>query len=372
LSTIRRVIAPAESRVIDSTVPAAGSVWVDVCEPSAWMIVDTRIGAKASCCAPAAPAIQSHAHAVIHRAAFLLEGLCINPDDLAAAAPGRKLFPMRWRTRTHTFDFDSRALLMGVLNVTPDSFSDGGAHADPARALDHALGMVAAGADIVDIGGESTRPGASPVDAAEERRRVVPVVRALRAASPVPISVDTRNAAVAAAALDAGADIINDISALRHDPGMAAAVASAGAGLVLMHMRGAPASMQHDPRYGDVCTEVLAFLGERIAAAERLGIDPETIAVDPGIGFGKTVAHNLALLRDLARFTAFGRPVLVGVSRKSFLGRVLGLPDPGDRLWAGVAIASNAREKGARILRVHDVMETRDAVRMTEAILHAP
>ncbi len=366
----RRVNAPDASRVVVSTVPAAGSVWVDVCDPSECRIVEARTGADAFGWAATGPIAAQRVHAIA-RVAFLLEGVCICPDDLAAAGPGRKLLPMRWRIRTQTYDLESRGLIMGVLNVTPDSFSDGGSHEDPDRAVAHALGMIESGADLIDIGGESTRPGAAPVDAAEECRRVMPVLRALRRVSAIPISIDTRNAATAAAALESGADIVNDISALRHDPAMAETVRASGAGLVLMHMKGAPPDMQGDPHYEDVTAEVLAFLEERVASAHSRGIAPESIVIDPGIGFGKTVAHNLALLRDLPRLTALGCPVLVGVSRKSFLGRVLGIPRPGDRLWAGVALASHAREKGARILRVHDVMETGDALRMTEAILNA-
>lgn len=259
---------------------------------------------------------------------------------------------------------------MGVLNVTPDSFSDGGRFLDVDRATAQALAMIEAGADIVDVGGESTRPGAAPVDADEEQRRVTPVIRAIRQAGRgTVISVDTTKATVAEAALDAGAHIVNDISALRFDERMAAVARDSGAGVVLMHMRGTPQTMQQEPAYNDVVGEVRSFLEERIAAAEAAGIGRAQIAVDPGIGFGKTVAHNLALLARLETFRDLGCPMIVGTSRKSFIGRVLGREDPADRVWGTAATVAWAVSHGARVVRVHDVAAMRDVARMTVALM---
>jgi len=252
--------------------------------------------------------------------------------------------------------------VMGVLNVTPDSFSDGGLHRGIPGAVAHGRRLAADGADVIDVGGESTRPGAEPVPAAEERRRVLPVIEALGDLG-VPISVDTMKAEVAAAALDRGASIVNDVSAGRADPEMLPLVAERGAGLVLMHMRGEPRTMQHDPRYGDVVTEVAAFLVERVAAARAAGVAEQHIVVDPGIGFGKTARHSWALLAatpDLARRT--GRPLLVGVSRKSFLTAV-GAPErPRDRDAATVVASLWALRNGASMVRVHDVAACRAAL----------
>jgi dihydropteroate synthase len=257
---------------------------------------------------------------------------------------------------------------MGILNVTPDSFSDGGAFADLRQAVAHAQKMAAAGADIIDIGGESTRPGAAAVSTEEELRRVVPVIEQIaNHQSPVTISVDTRKAAVAERAVAAGAQIVNDVSALRFDARMANVVRDSGAGVVLMHMQGTPETMQTEPRYDDVVAEVREFLAERITFAESRGIKKTQIAIDPGIGFGKTVEHNLALLAGLPEFVALGCPVLVGASRKAFIGRVLGR-EPVERLAGSVAVAMWAVARGARIVRVHDAAETVDAVRMVEAI----
>jgi len=253
---------------------------------------------------------------------------------------------------------------MGILNVTPDSFSDGGAFADTERAVAHARAMAAAGADIIDIGGESTRPGAAAVNAEEEVRRVAPVIEQL---GGLTISVDTTKAMVAERALAAGARIVNDISALRFDVRMADVVRDAGAGLVLMHMQGTPRTMQESPRYDNVVAEVLDFLADRIAFAESRGIKKTQIAIDPGIGFGKTVEHNVALLARVEAFCKLGCPVLVGASRKSFIGKLLGR-EPQARLAGSVAVAVWAVTHGARIVRVHDVAETVDAVRMVEAI----
>ncbi|MES2705460.1 MAG: dihydropteroate synthase [Verrucomicrobiota bacterium] len=276
---------------------------------------------------------------------------------------------MKWRTRTRTFDLTARGLIMGVLNVTPDSFSDGGRFFDPAAAVERGLRMVADGAEILDIGGESTRPGAVPVEAEEELRRILPVIRRLRERSGVAISIDTMKARVAAAAVEAGADIINDISGLEADPDMARVAAETGAGLVLMHMRGTPRTMQQRPEYDDVTAEVAARLEEAFDTAAAAGVNSECVSLDPGIGFGKTQEHNLTLLRNLPRFQIHGRPVLLGVSRKSFLGRILGLPDPAARDAPTTALTAWARQHGARIFRVHAVRENARALRMMESIL---
>jgi dihydropteroate synthase len=275
-----------------------------------------------------------------------------------------------WQTRHRTLDLTHRGAIMGVLNVTPDSFSDGGQFIDPDLACKHALTMVAQGADIIDVGGESTRPGAEPVAEAEELTRVVPVIERIRARSDVLISIDTCKAGVAEAALAAGADIINDITALTGDPAMPDVAREAGAGVVLMHMRGTPQTMQIDPQYGDVVTEIRDFLRQRFEAAVACGIDPMRMAMDPGIGFGKTSAHNRLLLRHCGAFGIADRPVLIGASRKSFLGGIVKSADPADRFWPGVALTSLCRELGAHVFRVHDPRPHYEALRMTEAILH--
>jgi len=255
-----------------------------------------------------------------------------------------------------------RPLVMGVVNVTPDSFSDGGRYQDRRDAVAHARRLIEEGADLVDVGGESTRPGAAPVSATEERKRILPVVEALR---EVPVSVDTRRPEVMQAALAAGASMINDIEALRA-PGAFEAVAKSGCGISLMHMQGEPGTMQADPRYGDVVGEVKDFLAGRIAACDKAGIARNRIVADPGFGFGKTPAHNLTLLKRLPEFADLGVPILAGWSRKSSLGRITGR-ETGDRLAGSLAAALLALLGGARILRVHDVKETRDAVLMFEA-----
>ncbi|MCR4391458.1 MAG: dihydropteroate synthase [Candidatus Acetothermia bacterium] len=259
------------------------------------------------------------------------------------------------------WDLEGRVLVVGVVNVTPDSFSDGGRFFDPDAAAAHALRLAKEGADLVDIGGESSRPGAEPVPAEEELRRVLPVIERLRGRLGVPMSVDTTKAAVAEAALRAGAQVVNDISALRADPGMARVVAGHGAPVVLMHMQGTPRTMQLAPHYQDVVREVRSFLAERIEVAAAAGIDRDLVAVDPGIGFGKTVEHNLDLLRRLDELGELGRPILVGPSRKSFLGAVLGLP-VAERLEATLAACAVAVARGADMVRVHDVAPVRRAV----------
>jgi dihydropteroate synthase len=261
-----------------------------------------------------------------------------------------------------------RTLVMGVLNVTPDSFSDGGRFADPARAVAHALAMVEAGADVIDVGGESSRPGARQVGEAEEARRVVPVIRELARELGVPISVDTTRASTAEAALDAGAAIVNDISALRFDPALATVAARYRAGLVLMHMRGDPKTMQKLPPSDDILAEVERDLLEALTVAEERGVPPEAILLDPGIGFGKTVEQNVELLARLSRLARLDRPVLVGTSRKSFLGALTGR-ETGRRLAATVASVAAAALRGAHVVRVHDVAEAVDAVRVADAVL---
>ena len=276
---------------------------------------------------------------------------------------------MIWKIREREIDLSRHALVMGILNATPDSFSDGGSFLEPEAALSHGLAMVADGADILDIGGESTRPGAERVSVDEEIRRVLPVIRALRRESGVLISIDTSKAAVAQAALDEGADIINDITGLRGDPDMPTLAAASKAGVVIMHMQGEPRTMQVAPAYDDVVREVGEFFRHSLERAVGSNIDLMRIAFDPGIGFGKTPEHNRRLLAGLSSFSVFGRPLLVGVSRKSFLGWLAGSPAMEDRFWPGVALTSLCRERGARILRVHDVKPHTEALRMTEAIL---
>ena len=264
---------------------------------------------------------------------------------------------------------DAPFTVMGVLNVTPDSFSDGGRYLDVAAAVKHGIELERDGAGIIDIGGESTRPGADPVPADEERRRVVPVIEGLRAEGVrARISVDTAKAEVAAAALEAGATMVNDVTALGGDPAMARLLAGAGDGvaLCLMHMRGDPRTMQDDPVYGDVVAEIRDFLAERVRLAGEAGIAPERIVIDPGIGFGKTLAHNLELLRRLEELTVIGRPILIGTSRKSFLGRITDR-EVGDRLAGTIATNVIALERGATIFRVHDVRPVRDALLVAAA-----
>ncbi|HTR97281.1 MAG TPA: dihydropteroate synthase [Candidatus Acidoferrales bacterium] len=271
---------------------------------------------------------------------------------------------MIWRCGARVFDLAERTLVMGIVNVTPDSFSDGGRYLEPGAAIARCRELVAAGADLIDVGAESTRPGSLPVPAAEQRRRLEPVLVAL---ADVPVSVDTSNAEVAEAALALGACAVNDVTALA-DPAMAGVVARAGAGLVLMHMRGTPRTMQADPAYGDVVAEVADFLRQRLAAAHAGGVARECIALDPGIGFGKKVEHSVQLLAATSVLAALGQPVLVGASRKSFLGALTGESDPARRHEASLAAAAIAALEGARILRVHDVGATVPVVRIADAV----
>ena len=273
----------------------------------------------------------------------------------------------RWQVGGNIIDLTNRSLIMGVLNVTPDSFSDGGEFFATEAAVKHGIEMAQNGAEIIDIGGESTRPGARPVSPNEEMERVLPVIRQIAQSVLVHISVDTSKAAVARAALEAGAAIINDVTGGRGDPEMFALAAEKQTALIIMHMQGAPATMQLNPTYGDVVREVADFFRQQFAEAVRCGIDPMCIAFDPGIGFGKTVAHNLELLANLERLRVENRPLVVGVSRKSFLGKISG--PPSDRMSATVAMTSLLRERGAHVLRVHDVAANAHALRATEALL---
>jgi dihydropteroate synthase len=277
---------------------------------------------------------------------------------------------MLFRARHFEFTFPRPALVMGIVNVTPDSFSDGGQFIDPDHAVAHALALVAQGAAILDIGGESTRPGATPVTEAEELRRVLPVIERLAAQTQIPLSIDTQKPAVARAALAAGASIVNDIAANRADDALWRIVAEAGAGYVCMHMQGTPATMQLQPRYTDVVAEVGAFFAARLQRLQCCGVSAEQVVLDVGIGFGKTVEQNLQLLAGLGSFTKLNRPLLLGVSRKSFLGTFSGAP-VAERLPAALACSTLARAAGVQMFRTHDVAATVAALRLTEAIAAA-
>lgn len=281
---------------------------------------------------------------------------------------------MRLRVRGHEFRWEPghhRTLLMGIVNVTPDSFADGGRYLAPDAAVARARALAAEGADLVDVGAESTRPGARPVPVQEELDRLLPVLERLLKDPPCPVSVDTRKPEVAEAALTLGAHMINDVSGLASGPALAEVCARHGAGLVLVHMQGTPETMQRDPRYRDVVGEVREALTRAVATAEAAGVDPETLCVDPGIGFGKTVAHNLTLLKRLDALAGLGKPLLVGPSRKSFLGALLDLP-PAERLEGTLAASVACVLAGVHVLRVHDVAAVRRAVRVAEAIRDAP
>lgn len=256
---------------------------------------------------------------------------------------------------------------MGIVNVTPDSFSDGGRYIDSERAIAHGCRLIAEGADIIDIGGESTRPGAAVVPAEEEQSRVLPVIKAL-AALGTPLSIDTRNAATMAAAVAAGAHIINDVSALSYDPASLATAAKLGAPVILMHALADPRTMQQNPTYDDVTLDIYDYLSARIAAAVVAGVPRSQLIIDPGIGFGKTVAHNLTLLRELSLFHGLGQPLLLGASRKSFIAKVTDADDIADRLPGSLSAALAGQRQGAQILRVHDVAATKRALRLAEAI----
>jgi dihydropteroate synthase len=266
------------------------------------------------------------------------------------------------------FVFPRPTLVMGILNVTPDSFSDGGSFVRSGAAVEHARRIVSEGADVLDIGGESTRPGAAPVEEAEELRRVMPVLEQLAGELKIPISIDTMKPGVARAALGAGASIVNNVAANRDDPALWKLIAETGAGYVCLHMQGMPQTMQANPRYQHVVAEVKEFFEERSRRLQHAGVHPDQIIFDPGIGFGKRIEHNLALLKALKEFAPLDRPVLLGVSRKSFLGKISG-NDPEPRLASGLACACLAVNAGVQIIRTHDVAETVQAVRTTEAIL---
>jgi dihydropteroate synthase len=278
---------------------------------------------------------------------------------------------MIFRARQFEFVFPRPALVMGVVNITPDSFSDGGKFFEPARAVAHALELVAQGADLLDLGGESTRPGAKPVAEAEELRRVIPVIEQLVSRVKIPLSIDTVKPPVARTALRAGASIVNDVAAHRADDAMWRVVAESGAGYICMHAQGTPQMMQTNPVYADVVREVGEFFRERLEKLNACGVAADRVVLDVGIGFGKTLDHNLQLLAALRSFTTLRRPLLLGVSRKSFIGKLLGA-EVSARLPASLACASLAVAAGVQIIRTHDVAETVQAVRMTEAMVAAP
>lgn len=275
---------------------------------------------------------------------------------------------MRLKARQFEFSFPRPAMVMGIVNVTPDSFSDGGKYLETEAAVARGLELVEQGAEIIDVGGESTRPGAEPVNEKEELRRVIPVIRRLAAGLGIPISIDTMKPAVARAALEAGASIVNDVAANREDESMWGVAAEASAGYVCMHMQGTPQTMQSNPAYRDVVREVREFFFERIQRLNHCGVGREQIILDPGIGFGKTSDHNLQLLAELGNFTGLEQPVLLGVSRKSFMGKLLKM-ELETRLPPALACACLAVEAGVQIIRAHDVAETVQAIRMTELIL---
>jgi len=270
--------------------------------------------------------------------------------------------------RSQKLELGSRTLIMGILNVTPDSFSDGGLFAEVETAVEHAKNMVAEGADIIDVGGESSRPGADTVSVDAEKDRVLPVIERLIKTVEVPISIDTYKSSVARDALNMGACIVNDITALQGDPDMASVVAAAGVPVVLMHMKGTPKDMQSAPHYDSLISEITSFLKTRIQAAIDAGITQNQIIIDPGIGFGKTVAHNLEIIRRLREFRSLGKPILIGTSRKSFIGKVLGLSTD-ERLEGTAATIAVSITNGADIVRIHDVKEAARVIRMTDAIV---
>jgi len=274
-----------------------------------------------------------------------------------------------WKIGERALDVSRHGLIMGVLNVTPDSFSDGDQFLSRDKAVERGLQMAAEGAHIIDVGGESTHPGSQPVTADEELRRIIPVIEDLRRNLDVTISIDTSKAEVARAAIEAGASVVNDVTGGRGDERMLPLIAETKSGFILMHMQGTPPTMQIQPRYTDVVAEISEFFRQQYARAIGLNIDPMAIAFDPGIGFGKTLEHNLELLAQLERLRTQDRPLVVGVSRKSFLGKLIGSPEIGDRLVPGVALSAILRARGADVFRVHDVKENVYALRVTEAIL---
>lgn len=268
----------------------------------------------------------------------------------------------------YNLDLKKKTHIMGILNITPDSFSDGGVHFDPARAIDHALRMVDEGADIIDIGGESTRPGADPVTLAEEIQRTVPVIKAIVQRVSVPVSIDTYKAHVARQALDAGASIVNDISGLRFDPEMPKVVAAYKVPVIVMHIKGTPKHMQANPAYEALIPEIIDYLKESVAIALQAGISENMIIIDPGIGFGKTFDHNLQIINRLSEFKVIGKPLLIGPSRKAFIGKILDGAPPSERLEGTAAAVTASILKGAHIIRVHDVKEMAKVAKMADAI----
>lgn len=274
-----------------------------------------------------------------------------------------------WQCCSRTLKLGERTLVMGILNVTPDSFSDGGNFLDPEAAVAHALEMVQNGADIIDIGGESTRPGAVPVSEIDEIKRTVPVIARIREQCDIPLSIDTMKAVVAAEAVAAGADIINDVSAFEADARMVEVASETQAGVILMHMQGTPKTMQSNPLYENVAAEVCDYLKSRIDFAEQHGVARDRIVVDPGIGFGKTLEHNMDLLRELPTFSSCGCALLVGASRKRFIGQITGRANPDERLAGSLGTAAWAVANGAHILRVHDVLDTCDVCRMLDTFI---
>lgn len=280
-------------------------------------------------------------------------------------SPGRE---MLLHLKNRDIDLEEKVVVMGVLNLTPDSFYDGGRYTREAQALRRVEEMIGEGADIIDVGGESVRPGAEPISLDEELSRVIPVIEKVRRLFPITISIDTYKAEVARQAIEKGAEMVNDISGLRFDPDLRKIVAGYGVPLILMHIKGTPKNMQDNPRYHSLMEEIISYLRKSIKLAEESGVDPARIIVDPGIGFGKTTAHNLEILRRLEELKSLGKPILVSLSRKSFIGNVLGLPQE-ERLEGGLAATCMAVSGGARIVRTHDVKPTRRAVDMVQAIL---
>lgn len=277
-----------------------------------------------------------------------------------------------WHVGDRAFVWGERTYIMGILNITPDSFSDGGDFFNPASAVAHALEMVAAGVDVIDVGGESTRPGASEVPISAELARVLPVIEGIRQQSQIPISIDTTHAVVARAAVAAGANIVNDVSGGQADPEMFATVAALGVPYILMHRRGTPATMQQLTDYEDLIEDLLRYFQEQTQRAIASGIPPEHLMIDPGIGFAKTTPQNLTLLRELQRFRALGYPLLIGPSRKHFIGDVLNLPNPKDRVWGTAAVCCHAIAQGVEMVRVHDVGAMVQVCRMADVLWRSP
>lgn len=275
---------------------------------------------------------------------------------------------MKIKWANFTLDFDKKTYIMGILNVTPDSFSDGGVFFNEKKAIEHAFRLVEEGADIIDVGGESTRPGSEPVSVQEEIRRTIPVIEAIASKVKVPVSIDTYKSEVARHALDAGASIVNDISGLRFDPDMPKVVAEYGVPVIIMHIKGRPKDMQQNPVYEALIPEIMDYLRISIRLAEKFGISREMIIIDPGIGFGKTFEHNLQIIKNLKEFTKLGRPIAIGVSRKAFIGKILGDVPPSERLEGTAAAVAISIFNGANIVRVHDVKEIAKVAKVTDSI----